>query len=289
MSDDTWHLSELVWSVADLLRGDFKPSEYGRVILPFTVLRRLDCLLAPSRQAVLDEAERTDGEQEREQRLTAASGWPFYKVSPFSMESVLSDPEKADRMLLGHVDGYSQNVRELLDGFEFERTVARLYQARLLYHVVAQFVSIDLGQMITDDRMESLFEELVRRFAESGNESSGEHYTPRDVAHLMAGFLVSADSDVLTSPHAVRTILDPTCGTAGLLTEAASYIASMNPRADVTLYGQGDQPGVMGDLPCHYDGQRPPGLDDRLRKRLRRGRAPRNRLRLPPGQSAVRR
>lgn len=178
MSDGTGHLSKLVWSVADLLRGDFKSSEYGRVILPFTVLRRLDCLLAPSRQAVLDEAERTDGEQEREQRLTAASGWPFYNSSRFSMESVLSDPENADRLLLAHVDGYSRNVRELLDGFEFERTVTRLHQARLLYRVVAQFVSIDLGQMITDDHMESLFEELVRRFAESGNESSGEHYTP---------------------------------------------------------------------------------------------------------------
>lgn len=130
MSDGTGHLSKLVWSVADLLRGDFRSSEYGRVILPFTVLRRLDCLLAPSRQAVLDEAERTDGELEREQRLTAASGWPFYNVSRFSMESVLSDPENADRVLLAHVDGYSRNVRELLAGFEFERTVTRLHQAQ---------------------------------------------------------------------------------------------------------------------------------------------------------------
>ncbi|MFE2225136.1 type I restriction-modification system subunit M N-terminal domain-containing protein [Streptomyces kronopolitis] len=178
MSDGTGHLSKLVWSVADLLRGDFKSSEYGRVILPFTMLRRLDCLLAPSRQAVLDEAERTVCEKEREQRLAAASGWPFYNSSRFSMESVLSDPENADRLLLAYVDGYSQNVRELLDGFEFERTVTRLSQAGLLYRIVAQFVSIDLGQTITDDHMESLFEELVRRFAESGNEVSGEHYTP---------------------------------------------------------------------------------------------------------------
>ncbi|MEU7080845.1 class I SAM-dependent DNA methyltransferase [Streptomyces sp. NPDC046409] len=238
MSDGTGHLSKLVWSGADLLRGDFKSSEYGRVILPFTVLRRLDCLLAPSRQAVLDEAERTVGEEEREQRLAATSGWPFYNSSRFSMESVLSDPENADQSLLAYVNGYSQNVRELLEGFEFERTVTRLSQAGLLYRIVAQFVAIDLGQTITDDHMEGLFEELVRRFAESGNEVSGEHYTPRDVAHLMAGFLVSADSDVLTTPHAFRSILDPACGTAGLLTEAASYIASMNPRADVALYGQ---------------------------------------------------
>ncbi|MFE2240051.1 N-6 DNA methylase [Streptomyces virginiae] len=238
MSDGNGHLSKLIWSVADLLRGDFKASEYGRVILPLTVLRRLDCLLAPSRQAVLDEAERIDGEQGRERRLTAASGWPFYNSSRLSMESVLSDPENAERILLAHVDGYSQNVKELLDGFEFERTVIRLSRAQLLYHVVAQFVSIDLGQMIANDHMESLFEELVRRFAESGNESSGEHYTPRDVTHLMADLLISADSDLLTSPHAVRTILDPACGTAGLLTEAASYIASVNPRVDITLYGQ---------------------------------------------------
>ncbi len=238
MSDNIGHLSSFVWSVADLLRGDFKSSEYGRVILPFTVLRRLDSLLAPSRQAVLDEAERTDNEQEQEQRLMAASGWPFYNLSRYSFQSVLNDSWNADQVLLEHVRGYSCNVREVLDGFEFERTVVRLHQAELLYPVVRQFASIDLGQMITDFDMENLFEELVRRFAAGSNETSGEHYTPRDVAHLMAGFLISADSDLLTSPHAVRTILDPACGTAGLLTEAASFITLMNPGADIMLYGQ---------------------------------------------------
>ncbi|NQE71510.1 putative adenine-specific methylase [Nocardia gamkensis] len=238
LSGNIGHLSSFVWSVADLLRGDFKPSEYGRVILPFTVLRRLDSLLAPSRQAVLDEAERTDSEQEQEQRLKAASGWPFYNLSRFSFQSVLNDPSNADRVLLDYVCGYSCNVREILDGFEFERTVIRLHEAELLYPVVRQFASIDLGQMITGDHMENLFEELVRRFAESNNETSGEHYTPRDLAHLMTSFLISADSDLLTSPHAVRTILDPACGAAGLLTEAASFITSMNPRADVMVYGQ---------------------------------------------------
>ncbi|CAM5715773.1 hypothetical protein SALBM135S_01257 [Streptomyces alboniger] len=205
------------------------------------------------------------------------------------MESVLSDPENADQSLLAYVNGYSQNVRELLEGFEFERTVTRLSQAGLLYRIVAQFVAMDLGQTITDDHMEGLFEELVRRFAESGNEVSGEHYTPRDVAHLMAGFAVSADWDVLTTPHAFRSILDPACGTARLLTEAASYIASMNPRADVTLYGQeiNRESWAISRATMITSGRRASTITfgNVFTEDGHQG----NRLRLPPRQSAVRR
>ncbi|MFF5403932.1 N-6 DNA methylase [Streptomyces misionensis] len=240
MSDPLTQLSGLIWSVADLLRGDFKRSDYGKVVLPFTVLRRLDCLLAPTRHNVLDTAEKLAGHgaSDSDVLLRHASGHPFYNTSRITMADIASDPLMTERLLLDYVHGFSQNIQEVFERFEFGITVKRLADSNLLYHIVGRFQHLDLGQTLPVQEMSLIFEELVRRFAEQASEISGEHTTPRDVSQLMAALLMEPDLGQLAAPGAVRTIHDPVCGTGGLLSEAADRIADVNPEAHVRLSGQ---------------------------------------------------
>ncbi|MEU5057438.1 MULTISPECIES: class I SAM-dependent DNA methyltransferase [unclassified Streptomyces] len=240
MSDSATQLSRLIWSVADLLRGDFKRSDYGKVVLPFTVLRRLECLLALSRHNVLDTAEKLahDGVKDSEAALRRASGHPFYNTSLFTLADVASDPQRTEHLLLDYMYGFSRNIQEVFERFEFATTVRRLASADLLHHTVARFQHLDLGPSLSASEMSLIFEDLVRRFGEQASEISGEHTTPRDVRQLMATLVLKPDLAQLAAPGVLRTVHDPVCGTGGLLGEAAERITDINPEALVHLSGQ---------------------------------------------------
>ncbi|GAB3007028.1 type I restriction-modification system subunit M [Saccharothrix stipae] len=240
MSDSVTQLSRLIWSVTDLLRGDFKRSDYDSVVLPFTVLRRLDCLLMSTRRSVLDALERLgQGSADSDAALRDASGHPFYNTSHFILGDIVANgPQTTERLLLDYVRSFSQNIQEVFEGFEFDATIKRLSYSDLLHHVVGRFQHLDLGPALSVHEMSFIFEDLVRRFAEQSSEISGEHTTPRDVSQLMAALVTEPDSGQLAAPGLVRTVHDPVCGAGGLLGEAADRITDMNPEANVLLSGQ---------------------------------------------------
>ena len=235
------NLSALIWSVADLLRGDFKAHEYGRVILPFTVLRRLDCVLEPTRAQVLAVAKEhaRDGEAVIDAFARRVSGQGFYNLSPLDLKAILGDQDHLGSNLLGYVHKFSREVRDIFQRFDFANTLDRLHKANLLYLVVEKFTGIDLHpDTVSNYAMGLLFEELLRKFSEMSNETAGEHFTPREVIRLMVELLFIEDHDALSESHAVRTLYDPTAGTGGMLSVAQEYLHSLNPGARLTLFGQ---------------------------------------------------
>ena len=234
-------LSAFIWSVADLLRGDFKQSEYGRVILPFTVLRRLDCVLEPTKRAVLAEFEdRKKSGINPEPFLLRKSGQSFYNISPLDMRTLAGDQDHIRENLYKYTESFSPAVRDVFERFDFHAQVERLDRAKLLYLVTERFAQIDLHPNAVDNhQMGLVFEELIRKFAELSNETAGEHFTPRDVIRLMVDLIFVEDDEVLTAgTHAVRTLYDPTAGTGGMLSIADEYLREHNPRASLTVFGQ---------------------------------------------------
>ena len=233
-------LSAFIWSVADLLRGDYKQSEYGRVILPFTVLRRLDCVLAPTKQAVLAELEKRQKlDINPEPFLLRASGQTFFNTSPLDMKKLMGDQDHIRENLFSYVSSFSSSVRDVFERFEFHSQVDRLAKCGLLYQVTERFTQIDLHpDEVSNHQMGLVFEELIRKFAELSNETAGEHFTPREVIRLMVNLIFIEDDDVLSRPGVVRTIYDPTAGTGGMLSIAGEYLAEHNPKARLTVYGQ---------------------------------------------------
>lgn len=233
-------LSAFIWSVADLLRGDFKPAEYGKVILPFTVLRRLDCVLAPTKADVLAEFEaRTKAGVNPEPFLRRKAGQAFFNTSPMDLKKLLGDAANVRQNLEAYVQGFSPEVRDIFERFEFAVQVDRLAKAKLLYQVAEKFAGIDLHpEHVSNAQMGLVFEELIRKFAELSNETAGEHFTPRDVIRLMVDLIFIEDDDVLTKPGVVRAIYDPTAGTGGMLSVAEEHLKAANPAAQVTLLGQ---------------------------------------------------
>jgi type I restriction enzyme M protein len=234
-------LSSLIWSVADLLRGDFKQSEYGRVILPFTVLRRLDCVLAPTKAAVLQEQAAMQAAgipfEPFVQRKTGNLG--FFNISPLDMGRLIGDQDNIRANLDSYIQGFSPDVRSIFEHFDFAVSVERLHKAKLLYLVTEKFARIDLHPTAVDNvQMGLVFEELIRKFAEISNETAGEHFTPREVIRLMVNLLFIEDSDALTLPGVVRAMYDPTAGTGGMLSVAAEYLHQLNPKARLTVFGQ---------------------------------------------------
>nr|WP_206709954.1 class I SAM-dependent DNA methyltransferase [Xanthomonas translucens] len=230
-----------MWSVADLLRGDYKPHEYGKVILPFTVLRRLDCVLAPTKAAVLKELDaKTKAGLNPEPFLLRKAGQSFYNTSPLDLAKLLGDQDNIRQNLYTYMKAFSPATRDIFERFDFFTQVDRLAKANLLYLVTEKFANIDLHPDAVDNAtMGSVFEELIRKFAEISNETAGEHFTPREVIRLMVGLLFIEDDDVLTPGNAVvRTIYDPTAGTGGMLSIAGEYLAEHNPQARLTMYGQ---------------------------------------------------
>ncbi|QHD49835.1 class I SAM-dependent DNA methyltransferase [Vreelandella aquamarina] len=231
-------LAAFIWSVADLLRGDFKQSQYGRIILPFTLLRRLECVLEPTKADVLKAAEYHQNKPEavREKLLLRAANQPFFNASPFSLIS-LSDTQTSDD-LMSYVQSFSQSAREIFEHFEFESFVQQLSANNLLYKVVQQFASIDLSPVrVSNHGMGGIFEELIRRFAESSNETAGEHFTPRDIVHLTTS-LVLTGQEAKLKPNSIVTVYDPTAGTGGFLSESDDYIQQVSQNVTVSLHGQ---------------------------------------------------
>ena len=234
-------LSSFIWSVADLLRGDYKQSEYGKVILPFTVLRRLDCVLEATKQAVLAEFEaKFKAGLNPDPFLLRKSGQSFYNISPLDLGKLLGDQDHIRENLYAYIQGFSPAARDIFERYEFFTQVERLAKAGLLYLVTEKFANIDLHPDVVDNaQMGLVFEELIRKFAEISNETAGEHFTPREVIRLMVNLLFIEDDDVLTSGNAVvRTLYDPTAGTGGMLSVAGEYLLEHNPAARLTLFGQ---------------------------------------------------
>lgn len=233
-------LANHAWSVADLLRGDYKQSDYGKVILPFTVLRRLECVLEPTRDAVLAKAESLAGKDlDVHEFLTMAAGAVFYNTSDLTLKKIAADPTYASKNLITYIGAFSQNAREVLEKYEFAQQIRKLDAAGLLYQVVGKFADLDLRPaVVSNHQMGYVFEELIRRFAEQSNETAGEHFTPREVIELMVNLLIAPDAELLGMPGVVRRVLDPACGTGGMLSSAEAHITALNPQATVELYGQ---------------------------------------------------
>lgn len=233
-------LSAFIWSVADLLRGDYKQSEYGKVILPFTVLRRLDCVLEATKPAVLAEMEKREAEGlTPEPFLRRAAKQSFYNTSRLDMGKLVGDADNIAANLYAYIQAFSPEVRDIFERFDFVAQVDRLAKAGLLYQVTERFARVDLHPEAVDNHQMGLaFEELIRRFAELSNETAGEHFTPREVIRLMVSLLFVEDEDALSKPGVVRTIYDPTAGTGGMLSVAEEQLTSQNPGARLTMFGQ---------------------------------------------------
>jgi type I restriction enzyme M protein len=238
MSDT--NLSSFIWSVADLLRGDYKQSEYGRVILPLTVLRRLDCVLEPTKPAVLAElAKRQKAGLNPEPFLLQKSGQLFCNTSPLDMKKLMGDQDHIRENLFSYLQAFSPAVRDIFECFDFHTQIDRLAKSSLLYLVAEKFANIDLHPaVVSNAQMGAVFEELIRKFAELSNETAGEHFTPREVIRLMVNLLFIEDDDALTKPGIVRSLYDPTAGTGGMLSVAEEHLSALNPKARLVIYGQ---------------------------------------------------
>lgn len=233
-------LSAFIWSVADLLRGDYKQSEYGKVILPFTVLRRLDCVLEPTKEAVLAEyADKQRAGINPEPFLLRKADQSFYNTSPMDMKKLMGDQDHIKENLFAYIQGFAPAVRDIFERFDFYTQIDRLAKSGLLYQVAEKFANIDLHpEAVSNSQMGLVFEELIRKFAEISNETAGEHFTPREVIRLMVNLLFIEDDEVLAKPGVVRTIYDPTAGTGGMLSVAGEYLEEHNPQARLTMFGQ---------------------------------------------------
>ena len=234
-------LADLIWKNAELLRGAYRENEYRRVILPFTVLRRLDCTLEPTKQAVLDQWEAIKDQgytpEMNDTFLTRASGTGFYNLSRFTLVGLQADPDRLRDNLEHYVNGFSPNVREIFEKFTFRQVIDKLQEKERLFLVLQRFAETDLHpDVVSNIDMGQAFEELLRRFNDLS--PAGEQYTPRDAIQLMVNILLDPDDEVLSRPGVVRSIYDPAAGTGGMLSVAEEHITSMNPRAKLSLFGQ---------------------------------------------------
>ena len=243
---DHHQLSNFIWQIADLLRGPYRPPQYERVMLPLTVLRRFDCVLASTKEKVLSEHKRWQDRLEDEaldSMLNKAAGQRFHNHSPLDFETLKGDPDNIHQHLQGYINGFSKNVRDIFDRFEFSNEIERMREANILYLIVTRFCDIDLHPDTVDNlRMGLLFEDLIRRFNEAANETAGDHFTPREVIRLMVDILFDPDDDILTKPGIVHKLLDPACGTGGMLAEAQNYLREHNAKSELWVFGQDFNP-----------------------------------------------
>jgi type I restriction enzyme M protein len=239
-SETAHNHAAFIWSVADLLRGDYKQSEYGKVILPLTVIRRLDCVLEETKEAVLEKHNELAGKIENvEPVLQAAAGQQFYNTSPLTFTKLLDDPDRIADALALYIGGFSQAAKDVIEKFEFPVQIERLRRSNLLYRVIGKFADIDLHpDVVLNIEMGHIYEELIRKFSELSNETAGEHFTPREVIRLMVNLLFIDDEDVLTKPGIVKTLCDPSCGTGGMLSVAEDHLRALNPQARLEVFGQ---------------------------------------------------
>ena len=239
--------ADLIWRVADLLRGDYKQSDYGKVILPMTVLRRLDCVLKPTKQKVLDYYEKVKSLKEGaiDVALNKIAGYNFHNRSQFNFDKLIADPNNIAVNLRNYINGFSASAREIIEYFNFDDHIDRMDdpKADILFRVVKEFQEIDLTpdrDHMEQDSLEMgyLFEDLIRRFSEQSNETAGEHFTPREVIRLMVNVLFIEDKEILTQEGIVKTLYDPACGTGGMLSVGEQYVKELNPKAELKVFGQ---------------------------------------------------
>jgi len=248
--------SEIVsflWGVADLIRDTFKRGKYQDVILPLTVLRRLDCVLAPTKEKVLRRKEelRGRGLQDLDGQLRKASGFAFYNTSRYDFDKLRADAPQLAANLRNYIAGFSQNMREVLERFDFDNTISKLDEAGLLFKVLERFKAVDLHPNAVDNpAMGTIFEELIRKFNEALDENPGEHFTPRDVVHLMVDLMLAGDEPRIRRRGVVCTVYDPCCGSGGMLTITKEHVtvglrrngdilrSAINPGAEIHLFGQ---------------------------------------------------
>jgi len=239
---DHHYFANLIWQIADLLRGPYRPPQYERVMLPMTVLRRFDCVLAPTKAKVLAEHARCRDKFKGEAldaRLNKAAGQRFHNHSPLDFEKLKGDPDHIAQHLASYIKGFSANVRRIFDFFEFENEIEKMRESNILYLVVSKFCDVDLHpDRVPNQQMGLIFENLIRRFNELANETAGDHFTPREVIRLMVHILFMNDDKLLATPGTVRKLLDPACGTGGMLAEAQNYLREHHSQATLYVYGQ---------------------------------------------------
>lgn len=239
-ADNHSQTARFIWRICNLLRGPYKRSEYRKVVLPLTVLRRFDCLLEPTKEQVLDAYPRIQNKPETVVRrlIEKITGRPFYNLSKLDFPKLLNDSDQLAQNLVSYINGFSSNVREIIERFKFEEQVHRMQEKNLLYQVVEGFSNMDFSPRRVDNvQMGYVFEELIRIGAEQANEEAGEHFTPREVIRLMVNLLLAPEEDLRRS-HVIKTIYDPACGTGGMLSVAEKYIRHLNSEAEPHLYGQ---------------------------------------------------
>jgi len=236
-------LANFIWQIADLLRGPYRPPQYERVMLPMTVLRRFDCVLGPTKEMVLAEYKKRKGgklnDEALEKFLNKAAGQRFHNHSSLTFEKLKGDPDNINHNLVSYIKGFSRNVRDIFDYFEFENEILKMSEADILFKAVSKFCDMDLHPDRVDNlQMGLVFEDLIRRFNEAANETAGDHFTPREVIRLMVNVLFINDDDLLSKAGTVRTLLDPACGTGGMLAEAQNYMREHHRDAKLFVYGQ---------------------------------------------------
>lgn len=235
--------ANLIWQIADLLRGPYRPPQYERVMLPMTVLRRFDCVLAETKTKVLAEYEKRKGGKlsadALDRVLNRAAGQRFHNHSPLTFEKLKGDPDNIEKHFVSYIKGFSANVRTIFEYFEFETEIEKMREANILYLVVSKFCDVNLHpDVVPNEEMGLIFENLIRRFNELANETAGDHFTPREVIRLMVHILFINDDKLLATPGTVRKLLDPACGTGGMLAEAQHYLREHHPAALLYAYGQ---------------------------------------------------
>lgn len=237
------YFANLIWQIADLLRGPYRPPQYERVMLPMTVLRRFDCVLAGTKARVLAEYEHRKGGRLEgdalDSILNEAAGQRFHNRSPLDFEKLKGDADHIEKHLVSYINGFSANVRRIFEFFEFENEIEKMREANILYLVVSKFSDVDLHpRVVPNEEMGRIFENLIRRFNELANETAGDHFTPREVIRLMVNILFINDDKLLATPGTVRKLLDPACGTGGMLAEAQNYLREYHAEARLYVYGQ---------------------------------------------------
>ena len=234
-----------IWSMADLLCEPYRPNQYKDVMLPMTVLRRLDCVLEPTKDKVLETYEqfRDKGPGILEKKLERVSGVPFWNISRFTFEKLKGDPNNIATNLTNYIKGFSSKAREIIVHFAFEEHIAKLDNTNRLYLLVSKFCEIDLHpDRVLNREKGYIFEELIQRFNEASNEEAGDHFTPHEGIRLMVDLLSLPDTDILTTKGIIKTLYDPACGTGGMLSVAKSYVRELNPDARIEVFGQDFNP-----------------------------------------------
>ena len=233
--------ADLIWSIADKLTGVYKPHEYGRVILPLTVIRRFDCVLAENKSSVLEVLQKNYPEPLKERNLLQASGYTFYNISPFTLEKITDAPDSVAANFRNYLNGFSKNVRNIIEKFNFDAEIERMDEKNILYMVLKEFTTEKADfhpNKISNLEMGYVFEEIIRRFSEAHNEDAGQHYTPREVIRLMVNLIFMNDENIIKERDAIKTLYDPACGTGGMLSVAKEHLAEINPSIELTTFGQ---------------------------------------------------